>query len=168
MSNKFKEIERKFLIDINKIELEGLVPKKIKQGYMFNTDSGIARIRQQDEQFFITFKTSNIDISRTEVEIEIKKDEAQVLFNEFCSSIIEKERYNIEIDGKTWEIDLFKGNNEGLIIAEIELSSIREKVRLPEWIIKEVSTDQKYFNNNLIKKPFKEWNKTKGIELSCY
>lgn len=152
------EIERKFLvknIPENKIKYS----HRIRQGYIVSDKDRAIRIRQKSDDYFITIKGNKTGISRFEFEYPIPKTDAKELFNNFCGSgLIEKTRHYIENDGHTWELDVFHGENEGLVVAEIELGSEQETFSLPKWISNEVTSDKKYYNMNLIKNPFKDWS----------
>lgn len=154
------EIEKKFLV------FKTLIPfpktfKKIKQGYISNNKKHIVRVRtietNDEKKAFLTIKGKNKGISRFEFEQEISFDEGEALINEFCTSLIEKTRYLIDYENHTFEVDVFDGDNKGLIIAEVELEDENEELKLPRWIDKDVSIDSKYYNNNLLKKPFNKW-----------
>lgn len=95
-----------------------------------------------------------------EYEYEIPVEDANVLLNELCEKpIIEKNRYKIEFAGFIWEVDEFFGENEGLVVAEIELKSEDQQFEKPEWVGDEVSGDPRYFNSNLINNPYSSWDK---------
>jgi adenylate cyclase len=153
------EIERKYLV---KHDLWNalLKPKGeyYRQGYIVNEISKTVRVRATENHGFITIKgkTDNPAI-KPEYEYQIPKSEAIELLNSFTGNNIEKTRYKIDYEGKLWEIDVFQGDNEGLIVAEIELNSIEELYQIPEWIDCEVTHDDRYFNANLSKNPFKNW-----------
>jgi CYTH domain-containing protein len=153
------EIERKYLV---KHDLWNalLKPKGeyYRQGYIVNEISKTVRVRATENHGFITIKgkTDNPAI-KPEYEYQIPKSEAIELLNSFTGNNIEKTRYKIDYEGKLWEIDVFQGDNEGLIVAEIELNSIEELYQIPEWIDCEVTHDGRYFNANLSKNPFKNW-----------
>ena len=152
------EIEKKFLIKY--LPLEKISHShKIKQGYIVSEKDKVIRIRKKNNKYFLTIKGSNIGISRQEFEYLIPKEDGLILFNNFCKiGFIEKTRHYLELGKHTWEIDEFHGKNRGLIIAEIELKSENENFKIPNWIKKEVTTDPKYFNMNLIKNPFITWS----------
>lgn len=152
-----QEIERKFLI---KRELWQPIAsgKAIKQGYLSITAKSVVRVRTANEKAFLTIKGERNGISRTELEYEIPKNEAEVLLKMCLDAPVEKTRYYELYKGMTWEIDVFEGQNEGLIIAEVELESEDQRVELPEWIEREVSDDYRYFNSWLSKNPYKTWN----------
>jgi adenylate cyclase len=153
------EIERKYLV---KHDLWNalLKPKGeyYRQGYIVNEISKTVRVRATENHGFITIKgkTDNPAI-KPEYEYQIPKSEAIELLNSFTGNNIEKTRYKIDYEGKLWEIDVFQGDNEALIVAEIELNSIEELYQIPEWIDCEVTHDDRYFNANLSKNPFKNW-----------
>ena len=146
-----KEIERKFLVnDEIQTILLNLSPKKIQQGYLAESEKGVVRVRTKGEKGFLTIKSSNNGISRDEFEYEIPYHEAEEMLKLFCSASISKERYTINYGQHLWEIDVFHGKLEGLIVAEIELKSEDEVFEIPKWIDKEVSDDKRYYNSNLI------------------
>lgn len=153
------EIERKFLIDTTK--LPGcLTPIRIAQGYLNPDPDRTVRIRVAGDKGFITIKGKSSDngLSRYEWEKEIDVNEALDLFD-MCTAAIQKSRYHMIHQGKLWEIDVFHGLNEGLVVAEIELTSETESFSLPEWVTKEVTGDPDYYNSNLSINPYKLWIK---------
>ena len=151
------EIERKFLVNQSPFHL-AKKSRHIKQGYIVHDQKQVIRVRKKDRDYFLTIKGSNNGISRLEFEFPIPKNDAEELFLHFCqTAIIDKTRHYIDYKGHTWEVDEFHGDNHGLVIAEIELQSVNEKFNLPEWIGDDVSAENKYYNMNLAKHPFKEW-----------
>jgi CYTH domain-containing protein len=151
------EIERKFLIDATM--LPGcLTPTRIAQGYLNQDPDKTVRIRIAGDKGFITIKGKSSDngLSRYEWEKEIDLNDAKDLLG-MCSNIIDKSRYHMIHQGKLWEIDVFHGLNEGLVVAEIELTSETELFNLPEWITQEVTGNPDYYNSNLAVCPFKWW-----------
>jgi len=151
------EIERKFLIDETKLPTlkNGYT---IKQGYIQTVDHTTVRIRVRDKEAFLTIKGKNQGASRLEFEYSIPLSDAQEMLKSLChTSLIEKTRYLVEHKGHTWEIDIFEGSNQGLIIAEIELESEDEDFSLPKWVSEEVTDDVKYFNANLVERPYRDW-----------
>jgi len=150
------EIERKFLINIDELELEdGL---DIKQGYIKTADNTVVRVRVKGTKGFLTIKGENVGAKRLEFEYEIPLEEANEMLEKLCSNpIIDKTRYEIKYANHLWEVDVFYGDNEGLVVAEVELEDEDEKVELPSWIKQEVTSDIKYYNNQLIKNPYKNW-----------
>lgn len=158
MNNNNTEIERKFLVDSP--PLENLESLSIQQGYLSNDKDKVIRIRTSSTKGFITIKGSGM-ITHKEFEYEIPLDDAIEMLNSYCDDKLSKERYLYPTEKHTWEIDIFKGDNEGLIIAEIELDSEDEVFDKPDWVREEVTGKKKYYNSNLIKKPYKNWKNDK-------
>ena len=149
----FQEVERKFLVK-GDFRNEAFKAIHITQGYLSRVPERVVRIRIKDQQGFITIKGKNnaSGATRFEWEKEIPLDEARRLL-ELCEPrLVDKTRYLINnTDGKhTWEVDVYHGNKEGIIIAEIELGDENEPFDKPEWLGKEVTGDQRYYNSNLI------------------
>ena len=153
------EIERKFLVHKEKWKKVNK-PKGdyFRQGYILNELKCTIRIRITEQFAFITLKGNNEGITRKEFEYKIPIDDGVEMLKCFASSEIEKTRYRIEFQGKLWEIDEFSGENEGLIMAEIELNDEKEEFLLPEWVHSEVSDDPRYYNSNLSVFPYKKWH----------
>ena len=152
------EIERKFLV------AEGFKPSatiffRISQGYLNSSPERTVRVRIKGDKGFLTIKglSSENGVSRYEWEKEIPVSEAADLLRLCEPGIIDKTRYIIEADGHTFEVDEFHGDNEGLILAEIELSSEDEAFTKPSWLGKEVTGDARYYNSMLMNHPYKNW-----------
>lgn len=128
-----------------------------RQGYILTDPEKTIRIRVTDQSGFIAIKGKSVGASRPEYEYAIPREDANELLNQFCSSDISKFRYSVHFAGKEWEVDEFLGDNEGLVVAEIELSSEDEPFEIPDWIAEEVTGIEKYYNSNLSKWPFKKW-----------
>ena len=154
-----REIERKFLIDESLIgELKD--GETIKQGYFPTWNKTAIRARIKGKKGFITIKGEKIGISRPEYEYEIPFKDAQEIIEKLCDNlVIEKTRYKIKHANHIWEIDVFCGDNAGLIVAEVEMKDENEKVDLPAWITNEVTDDFRYSNSNLVKYPYIFWEK---------
>lgn len=151
------EIERKFLIDVAKIS-ELTNGTSIKQGYIRTQDHTAVRARVQGDRAFLTIKGENNGATRSEFEYPIPRADAEQIIAELCAGVtVDKMRYLINHSGHTWEIDIFSGDNQGLIVAEVELGSADETLAIPNWVIKEVTGDHKYYNSNLLTNPFKHW-----------
>ncbi|WP_167618896.1 CYTH domain-containing protein [Maribellus sediminis] len=150
------EIERKFLVDINKWQpaSEG---HKIIQGYLSTDKNRVVRVRVKGDNAYLTIKGESKGISRTELEYEIPINDAKILLEMCVDFPVEKIRYVQEFEGKVWEIDVFENVNEGLVMAEVELQDEKEEIVLPHWISKEVSDDKRYFNAWLAKHPYSTW-----------
>lgn len=145
------EIERKFLVD--KEKWQAVKPSRgeiIIQGYLQKDPNKTVRVRVKNNSGYITIKGKNKGVSRSEFEYEIPVEEAKAMIQEFCERYIEKTRFLYEHDGFTWEVDEFLSPKEGLILAEIELTSEDQQFSLPDWVEKEVSDDAQYFNSNMI------------------
>ena len=145
-----KEIEYKFLVDKSIWALQDKgTPIKIAQGFLYNTKEKTIRVRIKNEKGFLTIKGETIGLTREEFEYEIPYDDAYKILESLDKKII-KDRYEIEFDGRIWEVDVFSGKLEGLILAEIEVDSEEDLFSKPEWIGKDVSMDPQYYNAVLI------------------
>jgi adenylate cyclase len=156
------EIERKYLINLEEIDL----PKKgvlIKQGFIpvSSETKTVVRVRIKGSEAFLTIKGGNIGATRLEFEYQIPFDDAEEMLANLClKPLIEKTRFELNIERHCWEVDVFHGENNGLVIAEIELSEEGEEFALPTWIAKEVTDDPKYYNSNLLEHPYNLWGTT--------
>lgn len=152
------EIERKYLLNQDKwANYEKPKGEFYRQGYILKDPAKTVRVRLTDSNAYITIKGSVEGISRLEYEYEIPQADAKDLLDHFCSSELSKTRYKIPYEGKVWEVDEFYGENEGLVLAEIELESEDESYRLPDWISMDVTGDIRYYNSRLTEHPFKSW-----------
>ena len=153
------EIERKFLVTSNTFKTDAFSQNKIAQGYLSSVPERTVRVRIKGDKGFITVKgiSSDSGMSRFEWEKEIPVDEAENLLKLCEKGIIDKIRFNVKIGNHTFEVDEFHGENEGLIIAEIELNSENEVFERPNWLGEEVTNDKRYYNSYLSNHPFKNW-----------
>jgi CYTH domain-containing protein len=153
------EIERKFLVKNNCFKNEAFKKIHIKQGFLNSDKERTVRVRLTDSQGFLTVKglSGNNGLSRFEWEKEISKTDAEALFELCEKGLIEKTRHLVEIGNHIFEIDEFFGDNEGLIIAEIELNHATELFKKPAWLGEEVTGNIKYYNSQLSKQPYKTW-----------
>ncbi len=152
-----QEIERKFLIKSKAYRKQATVIPII-QGFIGKDNKNVVRVRIKSKQAFLTIKGETLNASRSEYEYKIPLEEAREMLTNICKKpLIEKNRYELKYKNKQWEVDEFYGENQGLIIAEVELKHPDEKFEKPPWLGKEVTDDPKYFNVNLIKKPFSKW-----------
>ncbi len=152
------EIERKFLLASDEWRNMVVRSNRIRQGYLGKIDKASVRIRIQGDKANINIKSATLEMRRLEYEYEIPMDEAIEMLDQLCAQPqIDKTRYYIDQAGHTWEIDEFYGDNQGLVVAEIELSDEEESFEKPVWIGEEVTEDPRYYNVNLIKHPFSQW-----------
>ncbi|MEC8010085.1 MAG: CYTH domain-containing protein [Pseudomonadota bacterium] len=151
------EIERKFLVDQNLLPDfgEGTL---ISQGYIETTTKNVVRARVKGDKGFLTLKGESHGATCAEFEYEIPKADALNIIATMCSGkTVEKTRYEYPLGKHVWEVDVFSGRNQGLIVAEIELASEDETFEKPEWIAEEVTGQAKYFNACLLNTPYLEW-----------
>ena len=152
-----KEIERKFLVkgDSWKSLAKGT---RYRQGYLNSVKERTVRVRTVGDKGFLTIKGITTGASRTEYEYPIPVPDAEGMLNDLCEKpLIEKNRYKIKDRNLTWEVDEFFGENQGLIVAEVELESEGQAYEKPAWVGEEVTGDPRYFNANLIKHPYTKW-----------
>jgi adenylate cyclase len=152
-----KEIERKFLVvgEAWRTLGEGT---RYRQGYLSTVKERTVRVRRAGNKGALTVKGVSVGATRKEYEYEIPVADADEMIDQLCEKpIVEKNRYRIPIGDLTWEVDEFLGVNEGLIVAEVELRSEDQPVDKPDWIGAEVTGDPRYFNANLVARPFSTW-----------
>jgi len=154
-----KEIERKYLLKNNDWKTEVDQGTVLKQGYLNTDPERTVRVRLVGQKGMLTIKSKNVGITRNEFEYEIPYSDTLELLKLCEPPLIEKTRYKIHQDGLIWEIDIFAGENEGLAIAEVELTNENQTFHSPSWLGKEVSSEAKYYNSNLVLHPFKKWEK---------
>ena len=155
------EIERKFLVESDSFKTEAFRRSHIKQGFLNVDPDRTVRVRLKDGQADITVKgrSSEDGLVRFEWETDISRDDAEKLLNLCHPGLIEKVRYDVKAGDHIIEIDVFAGENEGLVLAEIELINRNEEFSRPEWLGEEVTGLIKYYNANLSKNPFKSWER---------
>jgi len=152
-----KEIERKFLVKNDAWRGQD-AGKRYRQGYLSTVKERTVRVRTAGDKGFITVKGVSVGASRSEYEYEIPLGDANEMLDRLCERpLIEKVRYRVPHAGLVWEIDEFEGDNRGLIVAEVELKDEHQAVPLPNWVGEEVTGDPRYFNANLVTKPFTSW-----------
>jgi adenylate cyclase len=155
-----KEIERKFLVKGDAWRSLGK-GTACRQGYLNSARERTVRIRTIDDRAFLTIKGLTVGATRSEYEYEIPPAECNAMLDTLAEKpIIDKKRYKVPFAGLIWEIDEFFGDNAGLIVAEVELTSEDQTLQKPEWTGGEVTGDPRYFNSNLIKNPFTRWSQT--------
>lgn len=155
-----QEIERKFLVS-GEFKSQAYAQSRIVQGYISSARGRTVRVRIRDGKGFLTIKgaSNEAGTSRYEWEKEITLAEARELMKLCEPGVIDKTRYLIRSGEHVFEVDEFYGENEGLVIAEVELSSEEEKFKKPDFIGKEVTGDVRYYNSHLMKEPFCKWDK---------
>jgi len=152
------EIERKFLMEGDGWEVDAGKGVVCRQGYLIADPDKTVRVRIIGEKAYLTIKGATTGITRSEFEYKIPVPDAEKLLALCGSAVVEKQRYLIKHGGKTWELDVFAGANEGLVMAEIELESEEQEFDLPDWLGEEVSSDPRYYNAYLARHPFTTWD----------
>ena len=161
------EIERKYLLKNNDWQTHVYQKTHYKQAYLANTKQSSVRIRIAGNKANINIKSMTLGIQRLEYEYPMPVQDANELLEQLCQKpVIEKTRHLVKYDYKIWEIDVFEGENKGLIMAEIELNHVAEKFKLPAWIGAEVSQYVRYYNVNLIQYPYQQWTKNEKMGLT--
>ncbi|MBF0613737.1 MAG: CYTH domain-containing protein [Magnetococcales bacterium] len=158
------EIERRFLVknDGWRGLAEGV---DFQQGFLSTVKERVVRVRIAGDKATLTIKGVSEGFSRLEFEYAIPKEEALIILNQVCERPwIEKTRHRIPVGQLVWEVDEFRGANQGLIMAEVELTDERQQIELPSWIGREVSTDPRFFNANLVHAPFSVWGQGESFE----
>lgn len=152
-----KEIERKYLVKAGAWTPQG-PGTHFKQGYLNSQKERVVRVRIEGTTARLTIKGITTGATRAEFEYPLPLGDAEVLLDQLCERpLIDKHRHVEEYAGRRWEIDVFHGDNEGLVVAEVELASEGDHVELPPWAGEEVTHDPRYFNSNLSKNPYRTW-----------
>lgn len=153
------EIERKFLVADSRFMEEACSSQRIVQGYICSAPGRTVRVRIRGDKAYLTIKGASDEkgLSRYEFEQEIPLEDAGQLMALCEPGVIDKDRYLVRAGTHVFEVDVFHGVNEGLVIAEVELSSEDEPFERPSWLGKEVSGDRRYYNSMLTRKPYTEW-----------
>ena len=154
------EIERKFLVKSDAFKNEARSKTRLIQGFLNTHKERTVRVRIKGKQGYVTVKGKSTDngLSRFEWETEIPKEDAEALLKLCEPIVIDKIRYEINIGTHVYEVDEFFGENEGLIVAEVELISENETIIKPDWLGDEVTGQIKYYNSQLSKHPYKTWS----------
>jgi adenylate cyclase len=151
------EIERKFLVCGKRWKTLG-AGVLLRQGYLSSQPDRVVRVRIEGESAMLTIKGRTVGATRSEWEYPIPLEDANAFLNELCEKpVIEKVRYRISHDGMVWEVDEFLGENAGLVVAEIELEAEDQVFARPDWVGEEVTQDVRYFNANLLRRPYSSW-----------
>jgi adenylate cyclase len=152
------EIERKFLVNDDRWREQVFRHSKMRQGYLNDTKQSSVRVRVAGDTAYLNIKSATLGIYRKEYEYSIPVGDANEILSELAQKpLIEKTRYYVKNAGHVWEVDVFEGDNAGLVVAEIELSGEDEVFERPSWAGAEVSADPRYYNVCLAKHPYKTW-----------
>ena len=152
-----KEIERKFLV-VGDAWRAGAVGTRYRQGYLSATPDCTVRVRIGGDKAFLTIKGASQGISRDEFEYSIPAADAEILLDTLCRKpLIEKTRHKLPVGNLVWEIDEFSGDNQGLIMAELELPSEDTPFDKPDWVGEDVTGDLRYYNVSLVENPYSKW-----------
>lgn len=152
------EIERKYLVKNDKWRESVESEARIVQGFLANNANTTVRVRIKGDSAFLTIKGMTRGVSRAEYEYPIPVADAEAMLSDMpISPVIDKVRHLVRCGQHLWELDVFHGDNEGLVLAELELGSEDEDFELPEWAGEEVSSDPRYYNVNLARNPYKHW-----------
>ena len=155
-----REVERKFLVDPGAWHPDPARGVRFRQGYLSVDPARVVRVRRAGSSGALTVKGLTSGVERVEFEYAIPAADADAMLDALClRPILEKTRYREPWGGRTWEIDVFEGENAGLVVAEIELAAAADELRLPPWAVKEVSADPRYFNSNLTQHPYTRWDR---------
>lgn len=152
-----QEIERKFLVasDAWRQNANGT---RVRQGFLCTEPARTVRVRVAGDRGTLTIKGKTVGATREEFEYDIPREEAEHLLDALClRPLIEKVRYVLRQGAHTWEVDVFEGENAGLVVAEIELQREDEVFERPDWLGREVTDDPRYFNANLVENPYRTW-----------
>jgi CYTH domain-containing protein len=155
-----REIERKFLVNT-----DAWAPSRpgvrLTQGYLSSAKDRIVRVRREGSTATLTIKGPTTGVTRSEFEYTIPLEDAAEMLATLCEQpLIDKDRHDEEFAGRIWQIDVFHGDNEGLVVAEVELPAENVPLVLPPWAGAEVSDDPRYFNSNLLAHPFSTWSRS--------
>ncbi len=152
------EIERKFLVRNDDWRQEVQSAQQITQGYIAVGPPTAVRVRIADGAAILNIKKATLDLERAEFEFSIPLEEGEAILDSLCEGhIIQKTRYMLPEDGFLWEIDVFEGSNAGLVVAEIELEDVDDKIPKPDWLGEEISDDPRYLNSSLTMHPYTTW-----------
>lgn len=152
------EIERKFLVTDDGWREQVVEQTPIVQGYLVSGSAVTVRVRIKGESAFLTIKGRTEGISRSEFEYPIPVSDARQMLEQLATGpVIDKVRNVVEVGAHRWEIDVFAGDNEGLVLAEVELGDADEQFVTPDWAGPDVSDDARYYNVNLAQNPFRKW-----------
>ena len=157
------EIERKFLVASDAWRATADEGKRLRQAYLASSNRIGVRVRiAGDDRAVLTLKGARSGATREEFEYAIPPDDAKALMALATGAVIEKTRYIVNHGAHAWEIDVFAGDNEGLIVAEVELADVGEAFDRPDWLGEEVTHDRRYYNAALAGNPYRNWQPQVG------
>jgi adenylate cyclase len=152
------EIERKFLVTGDAWRAEAREATPMRQGYLPGLERASVRVRVAGERAWLNIKSATLRMTRREYEYPIPLAEAEDLLEHLCARpLVEKTRYRVPYGDHLWEVDVFEGDNAGLVVAEIELAAAGEGFARPPWVGEEVSDDPRYYNVSLVDRPYRTW-----------
>jgi adenylate cyclase len=152
------EIERKFLLRNDNWQAEADAGTRMRQGYFAGPQRASIRVRIEGESANLNIKSAELGIRRLEFEYPVPLAEAEEMLDSLCEKpLVEKTRYHVRYAGAEWEVDVFEGDNAGLVVAEIELPGEEAGFEKPEWLGDEVSDDPRYYNVSLVTHPYCDW-----------
>jgi adenylate cyclase len=153
-----QEIERKFLVANDGWRGDALAGLDLLQAYLCETERAVVRLRLVDRmEAFLTVKSAEAGLSRAEFEYPLPVEDAEALMQLRQGSVLAKTRFYVTHSGRRWELDVYSGENEGLVIAEIELESAQDSIDLPPWLGREVTGEAPYYASRLARQPFRSW-----------
>jgi len=152
------EIERKFLVENDSWRAAVEVEERIMRGYLANNQNATVRVRIKGQRAFLTIKGMARGLCRAEFEYPIPVADAEAMLRDLAAfPPLEKIRYQVRHDRDLWEVDVFAGENAGLVLAELELERVDQAFALPDWVGNEVTQDPRYLNVNLARHPYRRW-----------
>ena len=161
------EIERKFLVTNDAWRAHARDAARFRQGYLPGVQTASVRVRVSGERAWLNIKSATLGVTRREYEYEIPLADAQDMLEVLCERpLIEKTRHHVPHGDQLWEVDVFEGDNAGLVVAELELGSPDEPFDRPPWVGDEVSHDPRYYNVSLRRRPFRSWGDSSPPETA--
>ncbi len=152
------EIERKFLVRDDSWRGAVARSRPMRQGYLPGIETASVRVRIDGERALLNIKSATLDVTRQEYEYPIPLEDAREMLDTLCERpLIEKTRHFVPFADHLWEVDVFEGDNAGLVVAEVELAGPDDAPALPPWAGEEVSDDPRYYNVSLVRHPFRDW-----------
>jgi adenylate cyclase len=158
------EIERKFLVLNDDWRKEAAKAIPMRHGYLTELGGRASvRVRIEGTVGKLNIKAAVAGAARAEYEYEIPAAEVEEILSTLCSGLILKTRYYVEREGLTWEIDVFEGDNAGLVVAEVELEAVDQAFTRPAWLGRELTDEPRYYNNALARRPYAQWSEAERL-----